>query len=35
MLWLQQALGASNMPSLSGEAVNGYLSADHFQQQPW
>ena len=32
MLWLQQALGASNMPSLSGEAVNGYLSADHFQQ---
>src|SRR3990167_1503581 len=32
MLWLKQALGASNMPSLSGEAVNGYLSADHFQQ---
>lgn len=32
MLWLQQALGSSNMPSLSGEAANGYLSADHFQQ---
>lgn len=33
MLWLQQALGASNMPSLlTGEATNGYLSAEHFQQ---
>jgi cytochrome o ubiquinol oxidase subunit I len=32
MLWLQQALGSSNMPSLTGEAVSGYLSADHFQQ---
>ncbi|MES2971782.1 MAG: cbb3-type cytochrome c oxidase subunit I [Patescibacteria group bacterium] len=32
MLWLQQALGSSNMPGLTGEAVNGYLSADHFQQ---
>lgn len=32
MLWLQQALGASNMPGLTGEAVHGYLSADHFQQ---
>ena len=32
MLWLQQALGSSNMPALTGEAVNGYLSADHFQQ---
>lgn len=32
MLWLQQALGASNMPGLTGEAAHGYLSADHFQQ---
>ncbi len=32
MLWLQQALGSSNMPGLTGEAVHGYLSADHFQQ---
>lgn len=32
MLWLQQAVGSSNMPSLTGEAVHGYLSADHFQQ---
>lgn len=32
MLWLQQAVGSSNMPALTGEAVNGYLSADHFQQ---
>ncbi len=32
MIWLQQALGSSNMPSLSGEAAHGYLSSDHFQQ---
>ncbi len=32
MLWLQQALGSSNMPGLTGEAAHGYLSADHFQQ---
>ncbi len=31
MIWLQQALGSSNMPGL-GEAQHGYLSADHFQQ---
>lgn len=32
MLWLQQALGSTNMPGLTGEATHGYLSADHFQQ---
>ncbi len=32
MIWLQQALGASNVPGLTGEAAHGYLSADHFQQ---
>lgn len=32
MIWLQQTLGASNMPGLTGEAAHGYLSADHFQQ---
>ncbi len=32
MLWLQQALGSSNMPGLTPEATYGYLSADHFQQ---
>jgi cytochrome o ubiquinol oxidase subunit 1 len=31
MMWLQQALGASNMPGALG-ATHGYLSADHFQQ---
>lgn len=31
MIWLQQVLGASNMPGLLG-ATNGYLSADHLQQ---
>ena len=32
MIWLQQSLAASNLPSFSSEATNGYLSADHFQQ---
>ncbi len=31
MLWLQQALGASNMPGFLG-VQHGYLSASHFQQ---
>jgi cytochrome o ubiquinol oxidase subunit 1 len=31
MIWLQQALGASNMPGFLGSA-HGYLSADHVQQ---
>jgi len=31
MLWLQQALGSSNMPGFLG-VQHGYLSADHFQQ---
>lgn len=31
MIWLQQALGASNMPGFLG-ANHGYLNADHFQQ---
>jgi len=31
MIWLQQALGASNMPGFLG-AQHGYLSADHLQQ---
>src|SRR5258708_26239674 len=31
MVWLQQALGASNMPGFLG-AQHGYLSADHLQQ---
>jgi cytochrome o ubiquinol oxidase subunit 1 len=31
MLWLQQALGSSNMPGFLG-IKHGYLSADHFQQ---
>jgi cytochrome o ubiquinol oxidase subunit 1 len=32
MMWLQQALGASNMPGIGGEAAHGYLSSEHFQQ---
>jgi cytochrome o ubiquinol oxidase subunit 1 len=31
MLWLQQAVGANNMPGVLG-AQHGYLSPDHFQQ---
>jgi cytochrome o ubiquinol oxidase subunit I len=31
MIWLQQALGSSNMPGVLG-ADHGYLSADHVQQ---
>lgn len=32
MIWLQQALGSSNMPGIGPEAAHGYLSSDHFQQ---
>lgn len=32
MIWLQQALGASNIPGFFDGATHGYLSADHFQQ---
>lgn len=31
MMWLQQALGSSDMPGVLG-ATHGYLSAEHFQQ---
>jgi cytochrome o ubiquinol oxidase subunit 1 len=31
MIWLQQALGASNMPGFL-EAPHGYLASEHFQQ---
>lgn len=31
MIWLQQALGSSNVPGVMG-SDHGYLSADHFQQ---
>jgi cytochrome o ubiquinol oxidase subunit I len=31
MIWLQQAMGSSNMPGFLG-VENGYLSAEHFQQ---
>jgi cytochrome o ubiquinol oxidase subunit 1 len=31
MMWLQQSLGASNVPGVLG-SQHGYLSADHFQQ---
>lgn len=31
MIWLQQALGSSNVPGVLG-SEHGYLSADHFQQ---
>jgi len=31
MIWLQQSIGASNMPGYLG-ATHGYLTADHFQQ---
>ena len=31
MIWLQQVLGASNLPGIMG-SEHGYLSADHFQQ---